>query len=171
MSRHGMLFSGVAALTLASAVLAAAPKVVPIKSPGLKKEVVRLKGKVVVINFWATWCPPCVAEFPDLVAVQKKFAAQGVTLLTVSMDDTADIESAVVPFLTKNHAPAGTFINKDGQSPDIGFFTWLDGVPPTSLAIPRTYVLDRRGKVVARLIGGQSAAAFEGAVKKALAAK
>ena len=159
------------ALSLTSVVFGAPPKVLPIEAPGLKKEVARLKGKVVVINFWATWCPPCVAEFPDLVAAQKKLAAQGVTLLTVSMDDAADISGAVIPFLTRNQVTSGAFINKEGQSADIRFFAWLDGAPPTSIAIPRTYILDRKGKVVARLIGGQTGGAFEKAIKKALAAK
>ena len=53
----------------------------------------------------------------------------------------------------------------------MGFFTWLEGKTPSSLGIPRTYILNRQGKVVARLVGGQDGAAFETAVKKALAGK
>ena len=161
----------VASYCVLSAALAAPPTVKPITASGLKKEVAKLKGKVVVVNFWATWCPPCVAEFPDLVATQKKLAGKGVELLTVSLDDTDDLKKAVVPFLSKNGVAKGAFINKDGQAPDMGFFTWLEGKTPSSLGIPRTYILNRQGKVVAKLVGGQDGAAFEAAVKKALAGK
>lgn len=142
----------------------------PIDAAGLKKEVAAHKGKVVVINFWATWCPPCRAEFPELVATQKKYASKGVDLVTVTLDDLDDTAKAA-EFLTQQGATTGAFINKKGGEPDLGYFKWLDGKVPDSLGIPRTYVIDRKGRVSARLIGGQDAAAFEAAVKKALAAK
>src|SRR5579862_9438225 len=46
-----------------------------------------LKGKVVVVNFWATWCAPCRVEIPMLMGVQQKYSSQGLTLLGVAMDD------------------------------------------------------------------------------------
>lgn len=149
---------------------ASPPKVAPTTAALLKKEVAQHKGKVVVINFWATWCPPCRAEFPDMVATHKKLASQGVDLLTIAVDESSDLKK-VQAFLEQNGITKGAFINKNGGEPDMGFFQWLDGKIPSSIAIPRTYVLDRKGKVVARLIGGQSAEQFEGAIKKALAAK
>lgn len=158
-------------LTTAGLANAAPPKVTITTPAGLKKEVARRKGKVVVINFWATWCKPCVAEFPDLVATHKKLAARGVELITVSFDATQDLKSKVVPFLTRSGITQGALLNKDGEVPDVGYFTWLDGKEPDSLAIPRTYTLDKRGKVVARLSGAQSAASFEKAIQKALQAK
>jgi thiol-disulfide isomerase/thioredoxin len=142
----------------------------PVDAVGLKKEVAARKGKVVMINFWATWCPPCRAEFPDMVATQKKYAAQGVELLTVTLDDLDDTSKAAA-FLAQNGVTGGAFINKKGGEPDMGYFSWLDGKIPDSLGIPRTYVLDRKGRISSRLIGGQESAAFEGAIKKALAAK
>ncbi len=149
---------------------AASPDVNPIDAAGLKKEVAQRKGKVVIINFWATWCPPCRAEFPELVATQKKLASQGVELLTVSLDDRSDAKAAAT-FLGKNGVSSGAFINKNGGEPDLGYFQWLERSVPSSLAIPRTYILNRQGAVSARLIGGQSAADFEKAVRAALAGK
>ncbi|WP_309717315.1 TlpA disulfide reductase family protein [Armatimonas sp.] len=142
----------------------------PVDAAGLKKEVAARKGKVVIINFWATWCPPCRAEFPEMVATQKKYAAKGVDLLTVTLDDRDDTAKAG-EFLSQQGATTGAFINKKGGEPDLGYFKWLDGKVPDSLGIPRTYVIDRKGRISSRLIGGQSAAAFEDAIKKALAAK
>lgn len=142
----------------------------PIDAAGLKKEVATHKGRVVIINFWATWCPPCRAEFPEMVATQKKYAAKGVDLLTLTLDDREDSAKAEA-FLSQQGATTGAFINKNGGEADLGYFQWLDGKVPESLGIPRTYILDRKGRIVARLIGGQSAAEFEAAVKKALAAK
>ncbi|WP_395095038.1 TlpA family protein disulfide reductase [Armatimonas sp.] len=144
--------------------------VTPIDAVGLKKEAATHKGRVVVINFWATWCPPCRAEFPELVATQKKYAAKGVDLLTVTLDDLDD-KAKAAEFLSQQGATTGAFINKKGGEPDLGYFKWLDGKVPDSLGIPRTYILDRKGRISSRLIGGQSASEFEDAVKKALAAK
>ena len=45
------------------------------------------KGKVVVLNFWATWCPPCRAEIPDLVSLQQQYAARGLVVVGISMDE------------------------------------------------------------------------------------
>ena len=156
--------------TAAIAALAAPIKVPPTNAALLKKEVTQRKGRVVVINFWATWCPPCRAEFPDMVASHKKLATQGVDLLTVAVDESSDLKK-VQAFLEQNGVTQGAFINKNGGEPDLGYFQWLDGKIPSSISIPRTYVLDRKGKVVARLIGGQSAQKFEEAIKQALAAK
>ncbi len=52
-----------------------------------------LQGKVVLINFWATWCPPCREEFPDLEAVYKRFASQGLVVLAISDESVADIKN------------------------------------------------------------------------------
>ena len=50
----------------------------------------QLRGKIVVLNFWATWCPPCVDEMPSLEQLQKKFQGTDITILAVSVDDDPD---------------------------------------------------------------------------------
>src|SRR5229473_8600758 len=57
------------------------------------------KGKVVLVNFWATWCEPCYIEIPWLIEMQQKYGARGFTVLGVSMDDEG--KAAVAPFLAK----------------------------------------------------------------------
>src|SRR5206468_6225241 len=53
---------------------------------GLAKRIARERGRVVLVNFWATWCPPCRDEFPDLSRLQRKYASQGLRVLGVSTD-------------------------------------------------------------------------------------
>jgi thiol-disulfide isomerase/thioredoxin len=60
-----------------------------------------LKGKVVVVNFWATWCEPCRVEIPWMIAYQQKYADKGFTMLGVAMDE--DGKSAVDPFVQSTH--------------------------------------------------------------------
>src|SRR6266403_1186831 len=57
------------------------------------------KGKVVLINFWATWCEPCYIEIPWLIEMQQKYESKGFTVLGISMDE--DGKSAVAPFIAK----------------------------------------------------------------------
>jgi len=57
------------------------------------------KGKIVLVNFWATWCEPCKAEIPELIELQQKYGAKGFTVLGVAMDDEG--RSVVAPFVEK----------------------------------------------------------------------
>ncbi|MDI1313575.1 TlpA disulfide reductase family protein, partial [Prosthecobacter sp.] len=70
--------------------------------PGLDGKTVKLsdfRGKVVVLNFWATWCPPCRREIPDLVALHEKYAEQGLVVIGVSLDEGG--ATSVKSFVTK----------------------------------------------------------------------
>jgi thiol-disulfide isomerase/thioredoxin len=84
----------------------AAIKVTQIDVEGLKK-VLKPAGRPLLINFWATWCPPCIDEFPDLVKMSGEYRGQ-VDFVTVSLDDLADISTYVPKFLEdmKSEMPA-----------------------------------------------------------------
>lgn len=97
-------------------------------------------GKVLVLNFWATWCPPCVEEIPSLNEFQKQMAGSGVVVLAVSVD--------------RNEQAYRQFLQKAGVS----FLTARD--PEATLSTrygtykyPETYVIDRNRKVVQKIIG------------------
>lgn len=98
-----------------------------------------LEGKVVFLNFWATWCAPCIAEMPGIQNLADSLAGQPVVFLIVTEED----EAAVRRFLAKTpfRVPVYTFKSK----------------PPATLragGVPATFVLDKRGAVVLRDIGG-----------------
>ncbi|MEP7366673.1 MAG: TlpA disulfide reductase family protein [Acidobacteriota bacterium] len=98
-------------------------------------------GKVLIVNFWATWCPPCVEETPSMVAFANRYRDKGVVVFGISVDKSQ-----------KNY---DNFIRRFG----ITFLTSRDPEAKTSdlfgtYVYPETYVINREGKVVQKIIGG-----------------
>ena len=98
------------------------------------------RGKVVIVNFWATWCPPCRAEIPALVELQKKYAGR-LQIIGVSQDE-GSIE------LVKQFAA-----EHEMNYPIVMMTPELDKAFPGIHALPTSYVLDREGRIVQRHIG------------------
>jgi peroxiredoxin len=97
-------------------------------------------GKLLVLNFWATWCPPCVEETPSLSEFQKAFANSGVVVLGVSVDKD---ERAYRAFLARMNPAFLTARDPQAQiNADYGTFKY-----------PETYIIDRSGKVLQKIIG------------------
>jgi thiol-disulfide isomerase/thioredoxin len=132
---------------------------------GLKKVIAQKKGKVVVVNFWATWCGPCKEEFPDLVKLAQKYPGK-VELITIACDEAKDNAKGVVPYLTKQKALRGGYINKEAGTID-GFLKLLEPKAKDA-SIPRTYLFNKQGKLAKTLIGKQTPAVFDAAVKALL---
>jgi peroxiredoxin len=100
----------------------------------------QFKGQVVVLNFWATWCPPCIEEMPSLVQMQQRMKAKGVTVLAVSVD--AD-ENQYRRFLRDHNVSLLSVRDADQKSNELyGTFKF-----------PETYVIDRNGVVRRKFIG------------------
>jgi thiol-disulfide isomerase/thioredoxin len=142
---------------------AAGPNLHIADGPGLKKTVASHRGKVVVLNLWATWCGPCVDEFPDLVATGKKYQDRGVVLMTVSIDEPKD-RARVVAFLNSQNSPFPSYMRDKGTMEQL--------VHPIDrkwdYAVPSTYVFDRKGKMSRPLVGPQSVEEFSTAIERAL---
>ena len=102
-----------------------------------------LRGHVVVLNAWASWCYPCRAEMPDLATVARATAGRGVTFLGINEQDD---RSSAVSFVAAQHVPFTSLVDSDGR-----ILGGLKVVSPD--AIPSTLVLDRNGQVAARIIG------------------
>jgi thiol-disulfide isomerase/thioredoxin len=86
--------------------------VVPATYATLDAAVKENKGKVVVVDFWATWCPPCVKRFPHLVSMHNKYAGEGLVCISVSQDNMVD-RPEVVKFLRNQEATFTNFIWND----------------------------------------------------------
>jgi peroxiredoxin len=130
----------------------------------LKKAIDGYRGKVVLVNLWATWCPPCVEEFPDLVKLHNTFRAKGLVVVGVSMDEPREGDK-VVSFLANQKAEFPVFIRRGGDAD--AFFDPVD--TSWSGAVPATFIFDRNGKRAGKpLIGSQSYEAFVAAVEPLL---
>lgn len=97
-------------------------------------------GQVVVLNFWATWCAPCVEEIPSLVEMQRRMKAKGVTVLAVSVDVD---EGAYKQFVKDHNVNLMTVRDPSGKS---------NGLYGT-FKFPETYVIDRNGVMRRKFIG------------------
>jgi len=101
------------------------------------------RGQVILLNFWATWCPPCQAEMPSLEKLHRRYAARGFTVLAVSVDDggSADVE-------------------RFAAARGLSFPILLEGKAATSRqygvrGLPTTFLIDRRGHIVSTTFGAQ----------------
>ena len=108
----------------------------------------QLRGKIVVLNFWATWCPPCIEEMPSLVEMQKKFQGKGVTVLAVSVDDDADDYHKFL----KEHSIDLLSVREADQKTDKGVFAPVSQQYGT-IKVPETYIIDRNGVIRRKFIG------------------
>jgi thiol-disulfide isomerase/thioredoxin len=124
-----------------------------------------LRGKVVAVNFWATWCEPCRFEIPEMIGFQQKYAAKGFTMLGVAMDDEG--KSVVQPFVEKTQFDVGgkpTTMNYPivlGNDDIASKFGGLIGLPITIVITPD-------GKIHKRFIGQVTASELEKEIKTLL---
>lgn len=114
----------------------------PLTLAGKSEHLSDLKGKIVVLNFWATWCPPCVEETPSLNRLQKYIDSRGGIVLGVSVDEDG---AAYEKFLKDQSVIFSTYRDATKKSAsDYG----------TSI-YPETYIIDRHGKIARKFVGAQ----------------
>jgi cytochrome c-type biogenesis protein len=113
-----------------------------------------LRGRVVLLNFWATWCIPCRSEIPALSSMQKALLGEGLTVVGVSYDDTPELIREFQNDLRQDY-----MVVLGGK--DVG-----SQLPATPL--PTTYIIDRQGRIREKFIGEKTQAAFEAVIKPLL---
>jgi thiol-disulfide isomerase/thioredoxin len=115
------------------------------------------KGKVVVLDFWATWCGPCRIEIPGFIELQKRYASQGFTMIGISMDDSPE---PVVDFTKELQMNYPVAVGNDRLGELYG------GMP----GLPTTFMIGRDGRIYAKHVGATDSSVFETEIKQLLAA-
>lgn len=106
-------------------------------------------GKVVILDFWATWCGPCRTEIPSFVELQNQYAREGLVVVGVSLDD--DATAVVKPFMTKMGINYPVVM---GDERVVESFGGIEG-------IPTTFIIDRAGRIAQKHVGYAPKAVFE----------
>ncbi len=119
-------------------------------------ELAKLKGKVVAVNFWATWCGPCRKEIPGMMEVYQQYKAKGLEIVGVSLDQNGWED--VNPFLQKMPITYPVVIGDEA----------LAVAYQMGNAIPVTYLVDKKGNIAKKHLGYLNKADFEAAVKSLL---
>lgn len=106
-------------------------------SRGTRRKLTEFRGRVVLLNFWATWCPPCRAEIPLLNQAHRDFAPRGFAVVGVAMDERG--WPAVTPFLAQHQVDYPVLLGNAAVARAYGGMK----------SLPRTFFLDRAGRIVA----------------------
>jgi thiol-disulfide isomerase/thioredoxin len=123
---------------------------------GTTIELAKLKGKVVVVNFWATWCPPCRAEIPDFIKIQEQYKNKGLVIVGISLDQKG--WSVVNPFAAKTKFNYPIVL---GNEDVVNAYGGIE-------AIPTSIFIDKKGLIVDKQVGMLTKEAFEQKLKSLL---
>jgi peroxiredoxin len=99
------------------------------------------KGKVVLVNIWATWCPPCVDEMPSMEKLYRKFKGKNFEILAVSIDEPG--LKAVAPFMKKSNLTFPALIDSEGAVKAVYGIT----------GIPESFIIDQQGLLLKKIVG------------------
>ncbi len=162
------LLFGMACLTVLSAAALAQDGTIDRPAPALtfkdlagrKISLAELKGKVVVVDFWATYCEPCRVEIPGYIEMQKKYGKDGLVIIGISLD-------------TKKPAYVKKFVEANGMNyavvmGDIDTLDAFGDFGDKQIYIPTTFLINREGRMVHRKVGPMESAEYEVIMKKVL---
>lgn len=116
------------------------------------------EGKVVILDFWATWCPPCREEIPGFIELQKQYGADGLVVVGVAYDQEG--AKVVAPFVEKTGINYPVLLGTEEMADRFG---GIEG-------FPTTFIIDRQSQVVARHVGYRPKSVFEKEIQPLLSA-
>jgi len=116
------------------------------------------KGKVILLNFWATWCPPCKKELPALSEISNDLKGKNFQMIGISVDENPD---ALVNFLKSNALPY-TILHENGGLLE----KYMSVTGSSQNVIPQTFIIDKNGKVVENIVGSRSKDDFVSLINK-----
>lgn len=137
-----------------------------INAKGLARLLEKHRGKVVLVNFWATWCGPCVHEIPALLRLKNKLAPSAFVLLPISVDKPADSDRLVQAFIQEKFPKWYSYLSSEPE--DYLIVDELD--PHWPGAIPANYLIGPDGNLARTLLGGHTEVQFEEAVHQLITA-
>ena len=124
-------------------------------------------SRPLLVNYWATWCDPCRDEFPDLVRIDKDYRAKGLDFIAITLDDLADINTAVPKFLRTMNARMPVYLlNVADPEPTINSID-----PRWGGALPATFLYNNEGQVVYKHFGRVNTPELRAAIEKLVSSK
>jgi thiol-disulfide isomerase/thioredoxin len=162
-SLHGLLVC--AAIAIAPGISLAAEltgsgRITPLAASDFAEVIAQQSGQVVLINFWASWCTPCLKEIPDLLKLEERYRERGFKLVFFSLDDPKDLEPILVPFLNKWFPDLETYARTDFEMDTV--VSVVDDA--WNEILPTSYILNRDGSVEKLIQGGKPIDEFEKAM-------
>jgi peroxiredoxin len=113
---------------------------------GKKVSLKDLRGQYVIIDFWATWCPPCLMSIPELADLHRKYSPKGLVVLGISLDDPQKVDGRAMSAFKSKHRIDYTILR--GSEKVVSDYSKSAG-----MAIPTMFFVDREGRIVEKLVG------------------
>ena len=113
---------------------------------GRDVSLIDLRGKYVIIDFWATWCPPCLMSIPELAELHRKYSPKGLEVLGISLDDPQKVDSRALNAFKSQHKIDYAILRGNEK-------VALDYAKNEGMSIPTMFFVDREGHIVEKLVG------------------
>ena len=153
-------FAGTLIAPTPAVALPLAPEFTAVSLDGTTVASTKLAGKAYIVNFFASWCPPCRAEIPDMVLLQKKYESKGFTFIGVAVNEN---EPSMRAFITKNGISYPVVMVEERLIK--AFSRYIEG---GIRAIPTSFVVNSSGRITQVITGGRSKEMFEKIIVEAL---